>query len=785
LHQRPAFSGANVSITTEGGTIEPRIDNARQIDQIAPEPATRVVASILPSLVPIRRSRMKPRDQFAVLLGLGLVVIVGLLLMLRSVSEGPAIGPPQSDSLAFYQYARAIADGHPYRFNANDPPSTGSTSHLYPLLLAAPYAMGARDTHLATAGFALAALLYLLLIGGVWVAARRVAPEAAPLATALVILSGHIVSAVFGQTDMGLFAVLAVWSFCAALYRRWIALGLLLILATFTRPDGALLSIGLLALSLLPVGTDRRPNFGLFTASLMGLAALLAVLALNRALTGHMQFTSVIGKSLVGKVEWVLALPEIAESLRGYMLGILFGLEDRSRSLILVPVFGGAFATVGLLSRFRATETARAELWWLFALLGTMAMVAVSGQGVVQFDRYFAWLLPGWFLCAAIGVRRVTDRFGGRGAFRALAIVFVGYQLFGFGVLGMALVRSTAMIAAQREFVKTVNRDLPPSSRVGTDGSAWAAYDLTHHTVHNIYGILSPEFVNPESERAAIEVLRHEPATRFDFWLINAPNMSGQSYSVFIGPPLDVQVPLFGSRSVLSLHRADWSSIDGTTLPLTVRREPARLAAPGGEPDRLSVCARHRRGPALPVQSRRRADDRQRQPSLPPPAGAALPCRREGRWPRDGRLPAERPVLSFADRDGLAERPPPHPQRRPARRRTGRPLGPDRNHDVRPDGHGTLHRAGRRLVLCGALPPLPHPGDSARPGHPDPARGGPALGAPGRRLVHPDVLGPPGRGGIYLRRRDGPVRLCADDVLPYPPHRFTRLYVRRGRIGGS
>src|SRR5262249_55627119 len=44
-----------------------------------------------------------------------------------------------------FQYARALAEGHPLRFQAGEPISTGATSALWPVLLAPFWALGARD----------------------------------------------------------------------------------------------------------------------------------------------------------------------------------------------------------------------------------------------------------------------------------------------------------------------------------------------------------------------------------------------------------------------------------------------------------------------------------------------------------------------------------------------------------------------------------------------------------------------------------------------------------------
>ena len=45
-------------------------------------------------------------------------------------------GATLDDAYIHFQYARAIAEGHPLRYQAGAPPTSGATSFLWPLLLA-------------------------------------------------------------------------------------------------------------------------------------------------------------------------------------------------------------------------------------------------------------------------------------------------------------------------------------------------------------------------------------------------------------------------------------------------------------------------------------------------------------------------------------------------------------------------------------------------------------------------------------------------------------------------
>src|ERR1700690_1366144 len=71
---------------------------------------------------------------------------VALLLYLASASgsRGMAGGPvlPLDDAYIPFQYARVLADGHPFQYNPDQPPTSGATSLLYPVILAAVYKLG-------------------------------------------------------------------------------------------------------------------------------------------------------------------------------------------------------------------------------------------------------------------------------------------------------------------------------------------------------------------------------------------------------------------------------------------------------------------------------------------------------------------------------------------------------------------------------------------------------------------------------------------------------------------
>src|SRR5262245_6724241 len=64
---------------------------------------------------------------------------IGRLLSAERRITGGEISLPLDDSFIYLQYARAIAEGHPFVYTAGNAPTTGATSLLWPFLLLPPH----------------------------------------------------------------------------------------------------------------------------------------------------------------------------------------------------------------------------------------------------------------------------------------------------------------------------------------------------------------------------------------------------------------------------------------------------------------------------------------------------------------------------------------------------------------------------------------------------------------------------------------------------------------------
>ena len=101
------------------------------------------------------------------------IALAVFLLAERTIAAVLAkVGHPAAaldDAYIHFQYARAIAEGHPLRFQAAAPVTSGATSALWPLMLAPFWALGARDNAIVW----IAWLLSFAALGGLaWEAGK-------------------------------------------------------------------------------------------------------------------------------------------------------------------------------------------------------------------------------------------------------------------------------------------------------------------------------------------------------------------------------------------------------------------------------------------------------------------------------------------------------------------------------------------------------------------------------------------------------------------------------------
>lgn len=518
----------------------------------------------------------------------GLVQIGAYYFVGAMASPNKDIAMPQPDTILYCQAARQITLGQPFIFTPGDKPSTGTTSHLYPFLLAIPYALGATGDRLLTAGFALNALFYLLFLICWSVIVTRLCktPLARGVACLLIALSGQATIGALGQTDTGLFMAVSAGLFAALLTGRKKTFACLLVLAPWCRPEGSVLAI------LFPVLLVARRLFWRESAARLewataaaGVLSALGVPLFNLWLTGDAQFHSILYKGYFKQYALLPALflggKDAIRMLREFFLGIP---EIAPREFFFLPLFGALFAWVGIWRRPWLRKGIWKELWWVFAVLVALGGVATSSWQNTNVDRYLAWVFPLWLLYMAEGAAWLTHRFHAASRFKTLPLwAIIGYQaLTAFWML--CCYDFNSQVSNQDyEALKTLETLLPKEAKIGSLlGPAYAM--PTNRRIMHFCGIYSPDFLVPETDVISnLDKIKHEPELRFDYWLLEP----------VVASFLDLKTNVYYSAKTpitlesISLAKADWRALDLSLNPL---EEASRQAvASWREVDRIDI----------------------------------------------------------------------------------------------------------------------------------------------------------------------------------------------------
>jgi hypothetical protein len=546
---------------------------------------------------------VKPPSDGAGIGVLLLGVAVGFLFLtcLLTATSGHFV-PPVVDLYVICQYAKAMAEGHAFHYNAGEPASTGATSLLHTAILALGHAAGARGEGLVFLAVALGFLYFLLTIG----LARQVGeelggPGAGNLAGALVALNGPVAWGFMYGSDVALFMFLGtlllrqllVW----AVSGRTLGLCITGVLLALARPEGLPVAIGLLGL-LLPGA--RRLRERLF--AVLPTAAAAGVLIAQRMVTGLWLGTSVADKSLMANYGLVDGLGLTAQYAVDVLRGLLFGFYSSEAALGFSRGFASFYfpplsLLLLLLCLARAKEPGRrgVRLWIGFVAV-LWALVAPNVFMGVHFNRYLMWAFPGLLALVAVGIRQFAkcvapdDPAFERTWLRSIA--GIALVLGGLSALRFAGLYGDAAGEIWRRDVATatwISKNLPQG--VAMANIATSIEYLTGHRNLNLHGVTSPAFFGnhtAEREAGTFESMGRLPESERPGYLISSVATQGGSEllrRLAPGPPLFQSTSFSDELQVL---RLDYALVGKNREPLAA----SSLRAVQGllEVDHLNVC---------------------------------------------------------------------------------------------------------------------------------------------------------------------------------------------------
>jgi hypothetical protein len=530
-------------------------------------------------------------------------VVLAFLAALLASTEGHFV-PQVVDLYLVCQYARAMAEGHPFRYNAGDEPSTGATSLLHTAMLAGAHAAGARGEALvAVAILQGAACLVASVLLARRIAVRLAGEREGLLAGALVALGGPVAWGFLYGADTAP-AMLLTLGLLDALLTAWSSgrcggvacFGSLLAL---TRPEGLPMALAV-ALGLL--GRRERPGSrGQAALALAPVAAGVAVLALNWTLTGRWLGSSVADKSLVASYGLRDGLALSAEYLVDVARGLLLGLYPS-----LAPVgFGRGWAAVYfpplglllvLLALARVAEEHRPVLRLWLGVCGVAVLLAAPSVFMgVHYNRYLLPVLPSLLALVAVGLG-CGARLAARGAEGEAALFHAGAGLFlALGVLStlrFATLYGEGAGEVYRRDVKAaewIRGNLPRGVRIAN--VATSIEYLTGHHALNLHGVTSPAFFGnrtAEREAGTFEALGRLPPSERPEYLISSVSaqQANASLRALVEEPALFQTSSLGDE--ILVFRMRWELVGKNARPFLP--ETLALAAGLREVDRLNVC---------------------------------------------------------------------------------------------------------------------------------------------------------------------------------------------------
>ncbi|HVJ89953.1 MAG TPA: hypothetical protein VM580_09120 [Labilithrix sp.] len=442
------------------------------------------------------------------------LVLATALLAARSISgilgKLGHPGPALDDAYIHFQYARAFAEGHPFRFQAGEPISTGATSFLWPMLLAPFYALGFRGEAILWPAWVIAFSALGALAYEAFALTKPLSGRAAAIGAGAMVLAfgGFSWCAASGMEVVPFAWLLAISMRRAAEWaespekRTRRGLGVLLALAVLCplmRPEGAIASVALgVCVAAFPErGAIRlgRVDVSRAKAALFVVAALFPNLLLL-ALTGSPTSSTAQVKLLPGNPYADLSAAVLANAR--LLVGTI--LDGQVWSAEFLPKGGAPLACLGLVAiAWRGWATRRfVRALLVIALALSMFVPCFYVTFLWNRLRYLWPFATGWIIglaCLARAAAAVATRVHVRAAATVTALVagaFAGSFAVRLEWVLEDVAQSASGIDRQQATLGRWARDhLPKDARIGVNDTGAIAYFGDRKTF-DVVGLTTP-----------------------------------------------------------------------------------------------------------------------------------------------------------------------------------------------------------------------------------------------------------------------------------------------------
>lgn len=443
------------------------------------------------------------------------VIALATALLARKAVGGiiAKVGHPAAaldDAYIHFQYARAFAEGHPFRYQAGEPISTGATSLLWPLLLAPFHALGFRGDAILWPAW----LLSFVALGALAYEAHRLAaplagrPAAAGAAAMVLAFGGFAWCAASGMEVLPFAWAIAFVSRRAAEWaesppdeRTVRALRPLLavaIAAPLLRPEGSLTALATCAIVLRFPPSDVRSPLRARAWALGFVAAALGPTLVLLALTGHTTSSTAQVKLVFGNPYHAASDTFVANAR------VLFGtiLDGEVWSAEFLPRGGALFACAGLFAiGWRGAASHRLVRASLVLLLALSMLVPCFYVTFLWNRLRYLWpFATGWFVGLACLARALADLAAAARLGRRFSLTTGGLVAGAFaGALAVRLdwvlddvAQSASGIARQQAALgRWADANLPRDARIGVNDTGAIAYFGQRRTF-DVVGLTTP-----------------------------------------------------------------------------------------------------------------------------------------------------------------------------------------------------------------------------------------------------------------------------------------------------
>lgn len=410
------------------------------------------------------------------------------------------------DSFIHFQYARAIAEGHPLRYQAGEPFTSGATSVLWPALLAPFYLVGFKGVSIMWPAWALSFTALGLLAYDTYKIAIPLTGRATAIAAGAMVLT---FSGFAWCASSGMEVIPFAWSMarCVRLAGDWvespvlrtkqlrIQLLVMAFVTTLLRPEGAVIALFVAATFIVHPESPKDPKTRLWGALAAG--ALLVSPLLLKLTTGTTQSNTALVKLLPGNPYYVgsVLTDAVKENFRILVRTILNG---EVWSAEFLPTGAAPLALMGLVAiPLRGAMTKRG---WRAAGVLLVALLMFAPCFYVTFLwnrlRYLWPFATGWLIGLACLARTVGEiglwiNHRTRVIAPLLAASFAGALLVRLDWTIDDLANSARGIHEQHVKIGRWAKDhLPADARIGVNDTGAIAY-FSDRKTFDIVGLTS------------------------------------------------------------------------------------------------------------------------------------------------------------------------------------------------------------------------------------------------------------------------------------------------------